>query len=119
LEEVGCNIDHFSLLMSSGTRISGYIHDIPFNITLRKEEYFLISAKEESILAKIQPVLTEYMGGKSPICKYSLITEGVSMPTLEWDCIDPKQRIVELINGSAYSGATIENLQSSDFSSIY
>lgn len=103
-------IDNMALLMGG---FSGKIADQPVCISLSKGQHLVISiAGSVNNLDIFRNHLVEFMDGFEPICLYDLILKDskISMPTLEWDNIDPEGRIKDLVNGKAHTGSSVENL---------
>ena len=89
--------------------VEGTLDSKKINITFKGNEYLLISTSSSSkeVLDELLPILTEVMGGASPICSYDLQCSGTeekdAMPTIEWDIVAPDARIKEIVNGKAFS----------------
>lgn len=93
-------------LSSLRDEASGTLDSKPFSITFINGKCLLISTNTNTkeVLEELLPVLTEVMGGFQPICSYDLQSEeGLVMPTLEWDIIDPEARIKDIVNDRAFS----------------
>lgn len=98
-------------------RIEGSIDKKRIKITFKPNNYLLISTASTSkeILDELSPILKEVMGNVAPICSYDLQSEGIeekdSLPTIEWDIKDPESRLINIINGRAFSDdSKIHNL---------
>jgi hypothetical protein len=103
-----CKIDYLSLRLSNGSKVSGSINAEPFHITVKRDEYLLVSAKGISILESMKPVLVEYMGNTEPICQYQQTIDGNRLATMEWDIQNPKNRIADIVNGTAFDSPAEE-----------
>ncbi len=98
--------------------VSGSFDSKRILITFKSDEFLLIStsADGKDILEQLLPTLTEIMGGISPICSYDLQNVGTEekdvKPTIEWDIVDPEDRIKKIVNGRAFSdGSKTLNLK--------
>ena len=98
--------------------VSGSFDSKRILITFKSDEFLLIStsADGKDILEQLLPTLTEVMGGISPICSYDLQNVGTEekdvKPTIEWDIVDPEDRIKKIVNGRAFSdGSKTLNLK--------
>jgi len=93
-------------LLAMRGRIEGAIDANEISITFDGKEYLLISTNSNSkeILDELQPFLTAIMGNEKPICYYDLQSEGLEIrPTIEWDIVNPENRLKEIVNGRAFS----------------
>lgn len=95
-----CEVDPFSLLMSSGSSVAGTINSESFSITVQRDSYLLVSAKKMDLVESMKAVLSEYMENE-PICQYQQTINDMPLATMEWDIQNPKNRIEEIVNGSA------------------
>ena len=98
--------------------VSGSFDSKRILITFKSDEFLLISTSSDGkdILEQLLPTLTEVMGGMSPICSYDLQNVGTEekdvKPTIEWDIVDPEDRIKKIVNGRAFSdGSKTLNLK--------
>lgn len=98
--------------------VSGSFDSKRILITFKSDEFLLIStsADGKDVLEQLLPTLTEVMGGISPICSYDLQNVGTEekdvKPTIEWDIVDPEDRIKKIVNGRAFSdGSKTLNLK--------
>ncbi|GHV24918.1 hypothetical protein FACS1894176_02250 [Bacteroidia bacterium] len=102
LEE--CKIDWMSLLFTKGSSVTGTHPESNFNITVQRDAYLLVSVKASAVglLETMKPLLVAYMGDIQPICQYVFIPDdSLKTVTLEWDILNPKERILEIVNGKA------------------
>ena len=89
--------------------VSGSFDSKRILITFKSDEFLLIStsADGKDVLEQLLPTLTEVMGGISPIFIYDLQNVGTEekdvKPTIEWDIVDPEDRIKKIVNGRAFS----------------
>lgn len=93
-------------LLAMRGRIDGTFDEKEICITFDGKEYLLISTNcnSKEILNELQPFLTAIMGNEKPICSYDLQSEGLEIrPTIEWDVVNPENRLKEIINGRAFS----------------
>ncbi|MDR2541654.1 MAG: hypothetical protein LBD11_08115 [Candidatus Peribacteria bacterium] len=100
-DRLHCEIDWLKLLLTSGSAVSGTHSESNFNITVQRDAYLLVSVKVSAmnLLESMKPLLMTYMGDAQPICQYVLTYDDGKMVTLEWDILDPKARISEIVNG--------------------
>ncbi len=104
------NNDYFASLKG---RIEGTINSKKISITFKAGEYLLLSTSPgtEDVIDQLTPLLNEVMNINNPICQYNLQSEGINrenaMPTIEWDILNPEERIQEIINGEAFSDDSI------------
>lgn len=85
-----------------------------FYITFEENKYLLVSTflKSRELLDELLPVLIEVMGNQQPICSYDLQQEADAFPTIEWDVVDPDNRIRDLVNNRGFlDGTKILNLK--------
>ena len=101
-------VDYLVLERYKGSRVVGKIDGKVFNISVKRDEYLLVSAQERDMLESIQPLLTEYMGNVEPICQYKLTIKGVSTITIEWNIKNPTNRIMEIVNVQALENKITE-----------
>ena len=82
--------------------ISGSIDEEDYTISFDGED-LLVSSESNAALDKLLPVLTEVMGNKKPICKYTIIpAHGNRYETIEWDLNSPEERISDVVNGRGF-----------------
>ncbi len=103
------------LLMAMTGQIDGVFKGHNVRITYSKDYCLVTMAKENvELLEELVTVLTNYMGGEMPICRYEMeegsLTGEKAMPTVEWDSVNPEGRIREIVNGRAFEHATVKNI---------
>lgn len=108
-DELGDRFDYDLLALLSGG-VYGTVDKIPFYITFMPNDFLLISFPPigKEVEEELIPILNRVMGDAQPICKYILQNEGQelekAMPTIEWDIVNPDDRISNLVNGRAFHG---------------
>lgn len=109
----GKKFDSFAI----GERIEGTLNNKNIYITYKSGEYLLLSVSHnhEELLTELTPLMEEMATGTKPICRYLLQgsheKEEDARPTIEWDMKDPEKRLIQVVNGRAFSkGAKLHNL---------
>jgi len=97
-ERLQCKTDPLLLYIYGGSKVEGIIGKEAFKITVKRDEYLMISSKEMTTLESMKPTLVEYMGNV-PICQYTQTFEKGVVATMEWDIQNPKDRITKIVNG--------------------
>lgn len=116
-QKYGSNFESNSFKAITGN-IQGFINKKKIIIHFKPDECLSISTSPTSkdLLNELLPLLKNVMGNAEPICSYDLQSDGLeeqdSLPTIEWDTVNPDERLKEIINGQAFSeNSKIHNLK--------
>ena len=103
------------LLMAMTGGIDGIFKGHRIRITY-SPDFCLVSTSQQGkeSLSELETILTNYMAGERPICRYEMVEGELSkenaMPTIEWDSKDPESRIKEVVNGRAFTNAKVKDI---------
>ena len=93
-------------------KIEGTFDNVKLMISFKGDEYLILSVEndEDDIIGELIPFLKEVMGGEQALCKYDLLCDNELMPTIEWDVLNPDERLRNLVNGRGYNNSSVLNL---------
>ena len=97
--------------------VMGRLDGKKFRINFMKDHYMMLFVEENSFMTikKLQPILTEVMDSKTPICVYSLKrTDTYNLEeylTMEWDIKHPDERIRALVNERGFQNAEVFDIR--------
>ncbi|MCL2094736.1 hypothetical protein FWH13_01315 [Candidatus Saccharibacteria bacterium] len=110
----GCELDFISRVQTrdKGGVPKGRLNDVGFLITFERGKYLMLTVHCEGVWEPSLNVLlaqcVEFMGAE-PICQYD--ESNPARTTIEWDLIDPENRLSEIVNGGGvFAQQKIENV---------